>query len=199
MFTFLKGDKEVSVMRKPGIEETVWYVLRVHNKSMEKVMKRLDELRVRTFVPMCPDVVTEKGRRVKKPVPALPGFVFIHSNVTAITRLMESECIPLSFYYSHYSHIQNDALWVGEREMDEFMRAVSAYDRCPHVHPCGAVTLRRGERVRVLSGPLEGVEGDYLQLRRGQKKRLVLTLADLLVVDLTLSPDDLIEIIESPR
>ncbi len=161
------------------------------------MMKRLDELCVRTFLPMCMDVTVENGKRVKKQVPALKDFIFIRSSVMEITRLIESECVPLSFYYSHYSHVQNDALWVGEGEMDEFMRAVSAYDRRPHVQPCGEVSLRRGLRIRVLSGPLAGLEGDYLQLKRGQKRRLVLTLADLLVVDLALSPEDLIEIIHS--
>lgn len=184
-------------MRKPGREEEVWYVMRVHNKTLPKVMGRLESLRVRTFLPMCADVTMERGRRVKRQVPALQGFLFIRSSVSAITRLMESEGIPLTFYYSHYSHVQDDALWVGEREMDEFMRAVSAHDRCPHVQPCGEAPLRKGSRVRVLNGPLEGLEGDYLQLRRGQGKRLVLTLAGLFVVDLVLSPEDLIEMLES--
>lgn len=184
-------------MSKPGRDEAVWYVIRVHNKTLDKVMKRLDELSVRTFLPMCMDVTMENGKRVKKQVPALKDFIFIHSSVMEITRLIESECIPLSFYYSHYSHVQHDALWVGEREMDEFMRAVSSYDRRPHVHPCGEASLRKGLRVRVLSGPLAGLEGDYLQLKRGQKKRLVLTLADLVVVDLVLAPEDLIEILHS--
>jgi len=165
--------------------------------ALDKVRRRLDVLHVRYFLPMCRDVVVENGTRVKKMVPALKDFIFLYASAVEISRLMDSEHIPLSFYYSHYSHVQNDALWVREAEMEEFMKAVTAYDRSPRIQPCGRVPFRKGLRIRVVNGPLKGIEGDYVQLKRGQKKRLVLTLADWVVVDLVLAPEDLIEIMDS--
>lgn len=182
---------------KPDENTARWYVIRVHNMALDNVRKRLDALHVNYFLPMCHDVAWEKGRRVKKLVPAIRNFIFLRSPVTEIRRLVETEGIPLFFYYSHYSHVQNDALWVNDREMEAFMRAVTAYDRSPHIQPCGNTVLRKGVRIRITSGPLSGIEGVYLQLKRGQKKRLVLTLADLMIADIELSPEDLIEFVGS--
>lgn len=186
-----------AAVNRPDETIAVWYILRVHNRTLDRVRKRLDELQADYYLPMCHDVVKEKGKRVKKLVPAIKDLVFLHASMQDIGRLRETENLPLSFYYSHCSHVQNDALWVREAEMREFIRAANAYDRHPRIQPFESASLRHGMRIRIVDGPLQGMEGDYIQLKRGEKRRLVLTLADVVTVNLELSAEDLIEIIDS--
>lgn len=174
-------------------EEKKWYIMRVHNMAFNRARARLQELGLDYFVPEVYAINVSKGRKVKELVPAVKDFFFIYSTRSEIASLIAREQLPLTFYFSHTSHKQNDALTVRKEEMEAFIRAATAVDRLPQVQPYGEIILREGDLVKILSGPFEGVEGYYTQPRRGMKKRLVLTLANLLTVNIAIEPDDLIE------
>lgn len=181
-----KGDKNMSGEK--------WYVTRVHNMAFTRTRMLLDMLDVEYFVPETFVVNDRRGRKVKELVPAIKDFFFIHASYEQIEDMINVNKIPISFYYSHTSHIQNDCLSVRDDEMHSFILASRAYDRMPEIQPYGKLTFREGQRIRILSGIFEGVEGYYMQPRRGMKKQLVLNLSNLLTVNLRLSPSDLIEI-----
>ena len=177
-----------------GAEESAkWYIMRVHNMAFSRTREALEALKVRYFVPETYKIVEARGRKVKQLVPALKDFFFIRSTYGQLTRLVDDRKLPLAFYYSHTSHVQNDALCVRDAEMDAFISASQAFDRMPDIQPFGEIRLKDGDRVRVLSGPFEGIEGFYTQPRRGMRKHLVLTLSNLLTVTLQIHPTDLLQ------
>ncbi|MBO5780380.1 MAG: hypothetical protein J6R27_04690 [Muribaculaceae bacterium] len=175
-----------------------WYVVRVHNMSFDRTRRRLEELGFEIFIPEYFDIIILNGKKVKSLIPALKDIFFIYATYDQIERLITQQKLPLKFYYSHCSHIQNDALWVREEDMKMFMLALKELDRKPMIHAYNDLNLSAGQYVRILSGQFEGVEGYCLQLVRGQRKRLVLTLGNLISVSLILNPDDLIEQLPSP-
>ncbi len=180
-----KGDKD--------IYDAKWYVTRVHNMAFSRTRALLDMLNVDYFVPETFVVNNRRGRKVKELVPAIKDFFFIHASYEQIDNMIRLNKLPIAFYFSHTSHKQNDCLSVRDNEMNSFILASKAFDRMPEIQPYGKLTLNEGQRIKILSGIFEGVEGYYMQPRRGMKKQLVLNLSNLLTVNLRLSPSDLIE------
>ena len=176
-----------------AVDDKKWFILRVHNMAFNRTRAKLDELHAEYFVPEVYAVNVRRGRKVKELVPAVKDFFFIHGQRDEIASMITRDELPLTFYFSHTSHRQNDALTVRDSEMNAFILASTAIDRMPQVQPYGEISLREGDRVKIMTGPFEGVEGYYTQPRRGMKKRLVLTLANLLTINVSIEPDDLIQ------
>lgn len=176
-------------------EAVHWYVTRCHSQAHNKVRSLLTAKAIEFFVPETMQVVTEKGKKTKKMTPVFKDLFFVHASFNQINDYIHADSIPIIFYFSHTSHIQDDALWVSDREMIAFMRALSCIDNNPTVRPFGEINFKKGDYIRVADGPLEGIEGYFVQLRRGQRKQLVITLSNLMTVNLAVGKDDLIEIL----
>lgn len=173
-----------------------WYVTRCHSQAHNKVRSLLTAKDIEYFVPETMQMVKEKGKKTKKLIPVFKDLFFVHASFNQIKEYISTDAIPIIFYFSHTSHIQDDALWVSDREMHSFMRALRCVDNNPTVRPFGEINFKQGDYIRVVDGPLEGAEGYFLQLRRGQRKQLVIALANLMTVNLAIGKDDLIEIVE---
>lgn len=74
------------------------------------------------------------------------------------------------------------------------MIASRCTDKAPTIHPFGEINLKNGDFIRVVEGPLEGAEGYFVQIKRGQRKQLVITLGNLMTLNLIIGEEDLIEI-----
>lgn len=172
-----------------------WYVMRCHSMAHKKVRGQLEAKQMEYYVPETMQMVVEKGKKVKKLVPVFKDMFFVRASYNGLEQSIKKDAIPLIFYFSHTSHIQNDALWVRDGEMNSFMRALECVDNNPTVRPFGEINFKKGDHIRVVDGQLEGIEGYFLQLRRGQRKQLVITLSNLMTVNLAIGKDDLIEIL----
>lgn len=173
-----------------------WYVTRCHSQAHNKVRSLLTAKDIEYFVPETMQMVKEKGKKTKKLIPVFKDLFFVHASFNQIKEYISTDAIPIIFYFSHTSHIQDDALWVSDGEMHSFMRALRCVDNNPTVRPFGEINFKQGDYIRVVDGPLEGAEGYFLQLRRGQRKQLVIALANLMTVNIAIGKDDLIEIVE---
>lgn len=172
-----------------------WYVARCHSRAHNKVRSLLMAEGMEFYVPETIEVIVEKGKKTKRTVPLFKDIFFIHDSFNRINDRIKRGALPIAFYFSHTSHIKDDALWVSDREMLSFMIASKCTDKNPTIHPFGEINLRNGDQIRVVEGPLQGAEGYFVQIKRGQRKQLVLTLANLMTLNLTVGEEDLIEII----
>lgn len=172
-----------------------WYVMRCHSMAHNKVRGLLDAKQMEYFVPQTLQLVTEKGKKVKKLLPVFKDLFFVYGSYNSLEQNMKKDAIPFIFYYSHTTHVQNDALWVRDSEMKSFRKALECVDNNPTIRMFGEINFKKGDYIRVIDGPLKGAEGYFVQLRRGQKKQLVIALANLMTVNLAVAKDDLIEVI----
>lgn len=172
-----------------------WYIIRCHSRAHNKVRSLLTVEGMEFYVPETTKVVIEKGKKQKRTLPLFKDIFFIHDSFNSIDDRIKSGKLPVAFYFSHTTHIKDDALWVSDREMLSFMIASKCTDKNPTIQPFGEINLKNGDRIRVVEGPLEGAEGFFVQIKRGQKKQLVLTLANLITLNLTIGEEDLVEII----
>lgn len=172
-----------------------WHVMRCHSAALGKVRTQLEAMGARFFVPETMQIVTEKGKKVKRLRPVVKDIIFIYDSFNSL-KAQSGTTLPIYFYFSRTSHIQDDALWVTEREMDNFISVCQSYDRKPEIRPFGEIDFKKGQKIRIISGPLEGTEGYLAQIKRGQRKKLVITLSNLITIDATFTDEDLFEIIE---
>ncbi len=170
-----------------------WYVIRCHNRSLGKVRALFDAKAMEIYVPETYRIFEVKGKKVKKLCPVFSDIIFVRSSYNELKKYIDLEGFPVLFYFSHTSHIKDDAVWVNDKEMEMFIKASFMLDRSPEIKCFGEINLRKGDHVRVVQGPLEGVDGYLVQIRRGQKKQLVLSLSNMITVNLAIDEQDLIE------
>ncbi len=170
-----------------------WYVTRCHNRSLSKVRQLLAAKGKEVFVPESYRIIVVKGKKVKRLLPVFSDLVFVKESYNELKRLMEQESVPMIFYFSHTTHVKDDAIWVKDGEMEVFMKATHMYDRNPEVKYFGEIQFKKGDMIKIIDGPLEGAVGHLVQIKRGQKKQLVLELSNMITVNLAIDNHDLIE------
>ena len=154
-----------------------WYVLHVKPRTEKAVNDHLAILRVFHYLPLVRKETKVQRRKVVRHIPVFPGYVF--------TRLFPEERISIL----RTQHIVRTIEVSDPRRMIHQLRQVEHASRLP-------ADLRlverfaEGEYVKVVSGPLRGLEG---QVRRvGAQTSLILTV-DILgrALEAAVAPGDL--------
>ena len=154
-----------------------WYVLHVKPRTEKAVNDRLAILRVFHYLPLCRKETKVQRRKVVRFLPVFPGYVF--------TRLHPEERMAIF----RTQHIVRTIEVTDPRRMIHQLRQVEHASRLPTdlklVESCA-----EGEYVKVVSGPLRGLEGQVKRV--GAQTSLVLTV-DILgrALEASVAPGDL--------
>ncbi len=159
------------------MERRTWYVLHVKPRTEKLVNDHLALMRVFHYLPLVRKEKRVQRRKVVRHIPVFPGYVF--------SRLFPEERMTVI----RTQHIVRTIEVSDPRRMIHQLRQVEHACRLP-------ADLRlvesfvAGEYVKVVSGPLRGLEGQVL--RRGAATSIVLTV-DILgrAIEATVSPGDL--------
>ena len=154
-----------------------WYVLHVKPRTEKAVNDRLAILRVFHYLPLVRKETKVQRRKVVRFLPVFPGYVF--------TRLYPEERMAIL----RTQHIVRTIEVTNPRRMIHQLRQVEHASRLP-ADLKQVESFAAGEYVRVVSGPLRGLEG---QVRRvGSQTSLVLTV-DILgrALEASVAPGDL--------
>ena len=159
------------------LRRRTWYVLHVKPRTEKKVNDYLSLLRVFHYLPLVRKETKTQRRRIVRYLPVFPGYVF--------TRLFPDERIRVLGTKQIVRTIEVS----DPRRMIHQLRQVEHASRLP----ADLRVLERfkpGEFVKVVSGPLRGLEGQVV--RRGAETSLVLTV-DILgrALEAAVSPSDL--------
>lgn len=166
----MEGEEEAILRR-------TWYVLHVKPRTEKRVDEFLAAIRVFHYLPLVKKVSKVQRRRVVRYLPAFPGYVF--------TRLFPDERMRV---FDTRQIVQ--AIKVAQpRRMIHQLRQVERACKLP-VDLKLVESFADGEYVKVVSGPLRGLEGQVK--RRGGASSLVLTV-DILgrALEASVSPSDL--------
>ena len=154
-----------------------WYVLHVKPRTEKMVNDHLSVLRVFHYLPLVRKETKVQRRKVVRHLPVFPGYVF--------TRLFPEERMTIL----RTQHIVRTIEVSDPRRMIHQLRQVEHACRLP-VDLRQVENFAAGEYVKVVSGPLRGLEGQVL--RRGAAMSIVLTV-DILgrALEATVAPGDL--------
>lgn len=170
-------------------ENTRWYVLSANYK---KELAVRDELRARGFeayVPMQYALAQVQGRRERVLRPAAHGLVFARATIDQLRDYKHSSRNnPYVFFRMQRVGGRLVPLFVRDDDMDNFMRltgiaeAKLTYFRPEELH------LAKGERIRIMDGIFEGIEGVVQRLPHKRGDYLVVDLPGVSVVAARIKP-----------
>ena len=157
-----------------------WYAIYTRSRHEQKVYQRLKEKDFETFLPLIERWSRRRDRRKKIHLPLFPGYLFVQTDMNgeiylnilktdSVVRILCNEGKPAPIPDEQINAIQ------------VLMKDGIAVTPFPY--------LKEGMRVRVVNGPLIGVEG-MLVKTKPNKHRLVLSV-DLLQESVSVEMDEL--------
>ncbi len=150
-------------------ESQCWFVARTRHGAELGVRNRLVALGVDHFIP----TVQTRGRRgktVERPV--INCLLFIHASQAEALALIHERGLKADYLFDCATR---RLMVVPDKEMDDFRRVL---DLSTDEGGLMDRPLEAGERVRVVKGPLQGVEGRILSVQG--KNYVVVSLLDTL-------------------
>jgi len=143
-------------------EAPQWYAVHTYCRHEKRVAEHLRLCSIETFLPLYGCTRRWKnGLRAELELPLFPGYLF--------TRLTRSEWLPVLGAPGVVTLVgaRGEPQSIAESEIDTVRRAVQFFRAEPYPF------LAAGDRVRIIAGPLEGVEG--VLVRTKQDFRVVLS------------------------
>lgn len=132
-----------------------WYVAMVRMHHEKKVAERLDKLGIENFVPVQQEIHQWSDRRKKVEAVLLPMMVFVHADPKE-----RMEVLGLSTV-SRYMVMRGESTpaVIPDEQMARFRFML---DYSEEAISMNSVPLARGEKVRVIKGPLAGLIGELV-------------------------------------
>jgi transcription antitermination factor NusG len=139
-----------------------WYAAYTCANHEKRVAEQLGLRSIEYFLPLFQTVRQWKDRRKRLELPLFPGYVFMRLPVQERSRVLELASVVRLVGFGALPCV------IPDREIEALRNVVSCRLRAePHLYP--AV----GRRVRIIRGPLEGIEGTLV--RKKGIVRLVLS------------------------
>ena len=161
-------------MSKIEKNAVAWYVFRVTYQRELTAAKQLEELGIEHFIPTVRTKIrNEKGLAIGwKTEPLIHNYIFIHDSYTNLLAVKQYKIDYLRFIMGKDDEgMVSVPQYVPDKQMSDFMKVVRTMGSKP-VDP--NIDLRKGDRVRVMTGPFEGVEGIYIKMPNRHEKRVVI-------------------------
>jgi len=149
-----KGDRSrLSQAEKRPAGEKKWHVFYLRPRAENLVYRILTNLNYEVFWPVIHSIRIWKNRQKKKiRLPLFPNYLFVYSHVH---ELYSIKCLP---QVVNYVACGGKPSTLSEREV-EGIRRMLGLGREITVE----TKFSKGERVRILSGPLKGYEGVLIE------------------------------------
>jgi transcription antitermination factor NusG len=148
-----------------GQNQASWYAVSTKSRQEKVIASMLDYLAVPHFLPLLNQERRWSDRKQIVAMPLFQGYVFVRITTSGEFQLRVLK-VPgiVDFVRS-----RNGPLPIPDREIED-VRAVLAHGVNCSPHPF----LKAGDRVRVVRGPLAGLEGTLI--RSGSQSKLVLSI-----------------------
>jgi transcription antitermination factor NusG len=150
----------------PGMEacffEPLWYAAYTNANHEKRVTQQLEQRSIEHFLPLYESTRCWKDRRVRLQMPLFPGYVFVKLALRDRLKLLQIPGVVQLVSFNGQP---------APLPQEDIQAIRNCLERSQQVEP--HPYLKTGRRVRVVSGPLQGLEG--IILRRKNKTRFVLT------------------------
>jgi transcription elongation factor/antiterminator RfaH len=143
-----------------------WYALYVRSRYEKRAHRDLREKGVEVFLPLIEEVHSWSDRKKKVQEPLFRGYLFVKTDLHERTKILETTGVV------HFVGIKGKASAIPDPQIDWLRRITGE-----------TITVRRepyvevGERVRVIAGSLNGVEG--IVMRTKGLSRIVISVATI--------------------
>lgn len=171
-------------------EEVIWYAMRATYRREIKVKQLLDEVNIESFIPMRYETCVENRQKIRKQVPAIRSLIFVRTTPTIIKQIKSK--LPYLQYMMKIEDSKKSPIIISKEKMQQFIAVVNACDdQIVYLNP-EEVNVKKGTKVRIHGGVLDGQEGLFVKVKGIKNKRFVILIQG--VVAVTIKPD-LIELV----
>ena len=180
--------KLVSVMSDGGLPaggEKHWYAAYTRHNREFAVKARLDDLEVENFLPTEELVKETPFGRKKARVPLIHGMIFIRTDKATSFSLINDHFLRIVYLKDIEGH---HSLIIPDKQMEDFMFLLDVSAKGVEVLN---KDLKPGDRVRVIKGPLAGLEGELMRIRG--HKRVVIRLSGVASIATSYVPGSCLE------
>jgi len=161
----------------PACTSLQWYAVQTSSRHEKSVHSRLSEQGIDSFLPLYEARHRWKDRTVNVQLPLFPGYIFLHMDLAnRLSVLQTSGVVRFVGFGTTATPLPTD-------EVISLRNGLATWLQ-PEPHPY----LKLGQRARVKSGPLKGIEG--ILLRKKNKDRFVISL-DLIMRSVAVEVDSL--------
>lgn len=171
-----------------NITEPQWFAAYTRNNFARRVKSRLEEAGVECYLPMRWQERVYNGRKRRIEVPLIPNVVFIRVEPDACYDLVNELSLPMRYVLDR---AERRPAPITDKQMNDFRFLVEMPDDCLTLVD---IPLAAGDRVRVIAGPMKGIEGELIRLKG--HRRVVVRLNDVISVATTYIPATMLEKIE---
>lgn len=174
-----------------GENESHWYVFSVSYRKELYIRDELQRLGLDAYVPMRYCLQTTHGRKVRRKVPTVYGMVFVKGCRKQLLEYRETSLMRQYMFLK--SHRMGDGtlqyVYVRDDEMDNFKKLNEIKGAKLTYYKPEELRLAKGEKVKIMDGPFEGITGiiQILPHKRGQY--LVVSLPDVAIAAVSIKPD----------
>lgn len=171
-----------------------WYVMSAYRQ--EKKAEAAMELRsIRCFVPKRYVVKTIQGKKVRTLQPAIANLVFVFTSWNEIIALKQQ--LAYLQFQTYVIGKKRHVMIVPDQDMEQFIHVASQLEYDISYYRPEELPPAQGQKVRVVGGHFNGVEGRLIKIVGKRQKRLVLQLESLLAIAITVENSEYIELIKS--
>jgi transcription antitermination factor NusG len=162
-------ERQGKMVIQPGIDaisgdDSAWWALYTRHQHEKTVTDMLTAKGFEVFLPLYDSMRRWKDRKKIVSLPLFPCYVFVRGGLNRRLQVVTTPGVHMILF-----HGENVAM-IPDDEIDVIRKTIEGpYNVEPHPY------LKVGERVRVIRGTLEGVEG--VLLRKKNMCRLVLSVA----------------------
>lgn len=189
--------QEMSLPNQPETDLS-WFVLNAVFGRELRVKELLEIQGIEAFVPMRYLIKMKRGHKERVLVSAISNFVFIHTT----KEILESFKSDLQSQYGYPTYFvtrkigdRRVIITVPDQQMREFIRIASQLEEDVLYFPPEEIQLEKGDRVRIIGGNLDGLEGTLLKVKGKRSKRVVVSIAGVAAVAAYYISPDLIQVI----
>ncbi len=159
-----------------GYHDEHWYAVQTCANHEKRVLQQLNQRTVEAYLPLYDSVRRWKDRRVRLEMPLFPGYVFVHLALCDRLQVLQAPGVARLVGFGG----QPAAL--PDQEIETLRQGLAREMRVePHQY------LKVGRRVRVRTGPLQGLEG--ILVRKKKLSRFVISL-DLIMRSVAVEIDE---------
>lgn len=139
--------------------DRLWWVVYTKSRQEKSLARQLLGMQVPFYLPLVPKVSMIRGRRMKSMIPVFGSYLFLFGNEEERVKALTTERIVQLLPVPRADEMRRDLRHVAQLIETKMPLTVEA-------------RLSPGQRIRVTSGSLMGLEGDIIS-RRGEDRLLV--------------------------
>ena len=180
-----------------------WFVMHAYlNERKAKETLSHERHGLEHFIPMEKVVRTFHGKKTVCDVPVIRSLVFVHATHEEIIHFKQNYYNKLQFVMSHRDGYKC-YLTVPDKQMDSFMLVYTQKEEAVTFYKLGDETLeealKKGDRVHIHGGRLDGLEGYVLKVRGKRSKQIIVVIPDALAISTAQVNDGIVEVIEEAK